>query len=237
VVAAGADGTEHHRRRPPRALAAALPKLRRASRRASRKQPHSNNRRRADQTLNRIHGRVSDLRRYATHQVTTQLVKNHDRLCLEDLAVANLTRNHHLARSIADAAWGELARQLTYKAAWYGAELVVAPRWLPSSKTCSGCGRINQHLNLAQRTFHCDRALGGCGLVIDRDLNAAVNLAAWAEAEHPSAAQARDPQAGGRATKACGGTGTGHGAHRGETGPATPCGKKQEPLSAAQPAA
>jgi hypothetical protein len=81
--------------------------------------------------------------------------------------------------------------------------------------------------------FRCDTSDGGCGLVIDRDLNAAVNLAAWAEAEQRSAAQTPDPQAGGRATNACGGTGAGHRGCGGATGPAIPSGKKQEPISVA----
>jgi putative transposase len=148
---------------------------------------------------------------------------------VEDLAVANLVRNRHLARPIADAAWGELFRQLTYKSTWYGSALASAPRWFPSSRICSNCGSVRQALDLSQRVFRCDTSGVGCGLIIDRDLNAAVNLAAWAEAEHRSAAQAPDPQAGGRATNACGGTGAGHRARGGATGPAIPLGKKQEP--------
>jgi putative transposase len=186
------------RRQAPRALVRALPKLRRASRRASRKQPGSLNRRKAWIRLNRIHGRIADQRRHATHEVTTKLVKTHDRICMEDLAVANLIRHRHLARPMADAAWGELHRQLTYKATWYGSQLASAPRWFASSKICSNCGSVHQNLNLSKRVLHCDTNGGGCGLVIDRDLNAAVNLAAWAEAEYRSAPQTPDPQAGGR---------------------------------------
>ena len=232
LVTAGADGVEVDRRQAPQALVRALPKLRRASREASRKQPGSLNKRKADRRLSRIHGRIADQRRYATHEVTTKLVKTHDRLCIEDLAVANLIRNRHLARPIADAAWGELSRQLAYKATWYGSQLVSAPRWFPSSKSCSSCGLVRHDLGLSQRVFRCDSGDGGCGLAIDRDLNAAVNLAAWAEAEHCSAAQTPDPQAGGRATNACGGTGAGHRARDGATGPAIPSGRKQEPISA-----
>jgi hypothetical protein len=113
---------------------------------------------------------------------------------MEDLATANLVRNRHLARPIADAAWGELYRQFAYKATWYGSQLASAPRWFPSSKTCSNCGSVHQNLDLSQRVFRCDTSDGGCGLVIDRDLNAAVNLAAWAEAEQRSAAQTPDPK-------------------------------------------
>jgi putative transposase len=233
LVVAGTDGTELDRRQAPRPLVRALPKLRRATRQAARKQPRSLNRRKADIRLNRIHGRIADQRRYATHEVTTRLVKTHDRICMEDLAAANLVRNRHLARPIADAAWGELYRQFAYKATWYGSQLASAPRWFPSSKTCSNCGSVHQNLDLSQRVFRCDTSDGGCGLVIDRDLNAAVNLAAWAEAEQRSAAQTPDPQAGGRATNACGGTGAGHRTRGGATGPATPSGKKQEPISVA----
>jgi hypothetical protein len=101
------------------------------------------------------------------------------------------SRQRRLARAIADAAWAEFGRQLSYKAAWLGAELVVCDRWFPSSKTCSRCGRLKEHMTLAERVLRCD----GCGLVIDRDRNAAANLAAWAERHH---AQAPDRQAGGR---------------------------------------
>ena len=99
--------------------------------------------------------------------------------------------NHRLARAIGDAAWGELARQLGYKAAWFGAELVVCDRWFASTKTCFRCGTVKQQMELVERIYRCD----GCGLALDRDRNAAANLAAWAEHPHP---QAPDRQAGGR---------------------------------------
>jgi len=81
--------------------------------------------------------------------------------------------NRRLSRRIADASFGELRRQLAYKTAWRGADLVVADRWMPSSKTCSACGAVKAKLRLSERTFQCEH----CGLVIDRDLNAARNLA------------------------------------------------------------
>jgi putative transposase len=130
---------------------------------------------------------------------------------MEDLAVAILIRNKHLARAIGDAAWTEFARQLGYKAAWFGAELVVCDRWFPSTKTCSGCGRGGLRMGLGERIFSC----GDCGLVMDRDRNAAANLAAWAE-HH---AQAPDRQAGGRVINVPGGEGTGHRLGDGGTGP------------------
>jgi putative transposase len=175
-------------------------RLRRLSRRASLTKPRSRNRARAIRRLSRQHARIADVRRHFLHEVSSQLVQTHDRLCLEDLAVANLMTNRRLARAIGDAAWTELARQLTYKAAWFGAELVVCDRWFPSTKTCSWCGMVKQQMGLAERAFRC----AGCGLVIDRDRNAAANLAAWAERSH---AQAPDRQAGGRVIKAPGGEG------------------------------
>ncbi len=83
--------------------------------------------------------------------------------------------NRRLARVVSDAAFGKLRRQLAYKATWYGTELVVADRWFPSSKTCSGCGALHGDLTLSDRVYEC----GSCGLVLDRDVNAAVNLARY----------------------------------------------------------
>jgi putative transposase len=95
---------------------------------------------------------------------------------VEDLHVAGMLANRRLARHIADAGFGELRRQLGYKTVWNGGRLVVADRWYPSSKTCSGCGTVKTKLALSERTYTCEV----CGLVLDRDLNAARNLAALA---------------------------------------------------------
>jgi putative transposase len=215
AVVATADGTEVGRFHAPKPLQRNMVDLRRRSRAVSRTQPRSRNRAKATRRLSRRHARIADARRSFQHEVSSQLVKTHDRLCLEDLAVANLVRNKHLARAIGDTGWTELARQLGYKAGWFGAELVVCDRWFPSTKTCFRCGQVNQRMGLAERTFSCD----GCGLVIDRDRNAAANLAAWAEAASMAAAQAPDRQAGGRATNAPGGEGAGHRLGDGGTGP------------------
>jgi len=200
AVAATADGTEVGRFESPMPLRRSILRVRRLSRRASLTKPRSRNRARATRRLSRQHARIADVRRHFLHEVSGQLVQTHDRLCLEDLAVANLMTNRRLARVIGDAAWSELARQLTYKAAWFGTELVVCDRWFASTKTCWWCGMVKQQMGLAERTFRC----AGCGLVIDRDRNAAANLAAWAERSH---AQAPDRQAGGRVIKAPGGEG------------------------------
>jgi putative transposase len=122
------------------------------------------------------------------------LVKTHDRLVLEDLNVTGMVANHRLAAAISAAAWAELARQITYKQAWRGGQVVYADRWFASSKICSGCGHRKQVLALAERTYRCE----ACGLVIDRDLNAAANLATWAARHTSHTAQgAGDRQADG----------------------------------------
>jgi len=97
---------------------------------------------------------------------------------VEDLNVAAMVKNHSLARHIADASFGEIRRQLEYKTAWNGGRVVVADRWFPSSKTCSGCGAVKTKLALSERTYVCTV----CAMVLDRDVNAARNLAALGEA-------------------------------------------------------
>ena len=108
------------------------------------------------------------------HQFTAWLAKSHWLVVVEDIATANLMRNHHLAQAIGDQGWGELARQLGYKTIRHGGTLVVADRWFPSSKTCSACGAVKLKLPLAVRTYRSDV----CAMVVDRDTNAAANLAA-----------------------------------------------------------
>jgi putative transposase len=212
VVAARSDGSEVGRFHAPRPLERGLVGLRRRSRALSRTKLCSHNHAKAARRLSREHAGIFNARRSFLHEVSSRLVQTHDRLCLEDLAVANLIRNKHLARAIGDAGWAELARQLAYKQAWRGGQVLVADRWLPSTKTCSRCGLIKQRMGLAERIFVCD----DCGLVMDRDRNAAANLAAWAEQHHT---RAPDRQAGGRDNNAPGGEGAGHRDGDGATAP------------------
>jgi putative transposase len=215
AVAASADGVEVGRWAAPKPLARRLGRLRRRSRALSRTRPGSRNRVKTARRLSREHARIANMRRSFLHEVSSQLAKTHSKLAIEDLAVANLLHNRHLARAIGDAGWAELGRQLRYKAGWFGAELVVCDRWFPSTKTCSRCGMVRKRMRLSERIFRCD----ACALVLDRDRNAAANLAAWAEAASMAAAQASDRQAGGRVNNAPGGEGAGRHPGDGGTGP------------------
>jgi IS605 OrfB family transposase len=115
-------------------------------------------------------------RRDGLHKLTTGLAREHGTVVVEDLNVSGMLTNRRLARHIADAALAEVRRQLAYKAAWNGGRLLVADRWYPSSKTCSACGAVKAKLALSGREYRCEQR----GLVIDRDRNAALNLAALA---------------------------------------------------------
>ncbi|GGJ66886.1 RNA-guided endonuclease InsQ/TnpB family protein [Streptomyces brasiliensis] len=117
--------------------------------------------------------RVANLRQDALHKLTTAVASEYRTLVVEDLNVAGTLRNRRLARRIADAGFGEIRRQLTYKTRRNGCRIVADDRWFPSSKTCSGCGAVKAKLRLHIRTYEC----GACGLVIDRHDNAARNLA------------------------------------------------------------
>jgi putative transposase len=157
----------------PRPHKVLLQRLRRTSRALSRKQRGSQNRLKARKKLARLHARIANIRRDASHKLTTRLAKTYRRVGIEDLNVRGMARNRSLARSIMDGGFGEIRRQLTYKTKLYGSRLVVADRWFPSSKTCSCCGVVKETLALAERTFRCS----DCGFEAGRDVNAALNLA------------------------------------------------------------
>jgi putative transposase len=156
----------------PKALQTAQKLLRARQKSLARKQKGSNNRRKAAARVARLHARISDIRKDSIHKMTTAITKQASMVVIEDLNVAGMLRNHCLARSLSDASLGEIHRQLTYKTKWRGVELRVADRFFPSSKRCSGCGAVKTSLSLSERVYRCER----CGLEIDRDLNAAINL-------------------------------------------------------------
>ncbi len=124
--------------------------------------------------LGQEYRRVANQRADTLHQLTTKLAKTKSVIVIEDLNVSGMLTNHHLAQAIADVGFAEFRRQLEYKAAWYGSRVVVVGRWEPSSRRCSRCGQVKAELLLSERTYHCEV----CGLTIDRDINAAINLAA-----------------------------------------------------------
>ena len=156
----------------PRALDTRLKALRNAQRALSRKTKGSARREKAKEHVARLHARVADVRADAINKATTMIANTYSVVCVEDLHVAGMVKNHSLARSLSDAALGEFRRQLEYKTARSGAALRVVDRWFPSSKTCSDCGVVKAKLSLSERTFNCD----ACGLSLDRDLNAAINI-------------------------------------------------------------
>jgi len=185
----------------PKPLGVSLRRLRRASRAHSRKKTGSANRRRSAARLARIHARVASVRADALHKATTDLARRYETVVTEDLNVAGMTRNRRLARAVADQGFGLARRMLGYKTRWNGGTLIVADRWFPSSKTCSGCGMVKAKLSLSERTYRCQ----ACGLVDDRDVNAARNLlhlaASGAERLNACRAQVRPGPAGHQAVK------------------------------------
>lgn len=138
----------------------------------SRTKKGSNSRAKARLKVGKIKVKVSNVRHDYLHKITSKLISENQTVVCEDLSVDNMVKNHSLAKSILDASWGVLVRQLTYKAGWYGRELVKIDRFYPSSKTCSQCGYINDNLTLGMREWDCPE----CKTHLDRDLNASMNI-------------------------------------------------------------
>jgi putative transposase len=148
-------------------------RLARAQRELCRKEKGSANRAKARLRVARIHARIADRRRDQLHKLTSGLVRDNQTIVIEDLAVANMVKNHALARAISDAAWRQFRSMLEYKAAWYGRQVIAVDRWFPSSKLCSVCGAITESMPLHVRKWTCR-----CGSIHDRDVNAARNILA-----------------------------------------------------------
>ena len=147
-------------------------KLRKAQKTLSRRVKGSHRREKARQHVAKLHAHIANQRFDSLHKLTTKLVRTYGTICIEDLNVQGMMKNHKLAKSVADASFYEFRRQLEYKAIENGNTVYLADRFYPSSKRCSSCGSVKAKLDLNERTYYCDH----CGLVIDRDLNAAVNL-------------------------------------------------------------
>lgn len=163
----------------PKPLKAGLRKIRKLSRELNRRIKGSNNRGKTVDRLAKAHWRIGNVRRDALHKATTVLAKNHGEVVIEDLNVQGMVQNRHLSRAISDVGMGEFRRQLEYKCRRFGSRLTVASRFYPSSKRCSSCGAVKDEMPLAVRTYECGR----CGLILDRDWNAALNLVAVSSTE------------------------------------------------------
>ncbi len=149
-----------------------MKKLRVEQRSLSRKKKGSNHYKKQKMVVALLHEKIRNQRKDYLHKISSYLVNNYDTICLENLAVANMVKNHNLARAISDMGWGEFRTMLEYKAEWYGKNISIIGRFEPSSKTCSCCGNINKELKLSDRTWTCVK----CSTEHDRDVNAANNI-------------------------------------------------------------
>jgi putative transposase len=196
LVVATPDGAEISRVPAPKSLTAAQARLRVLQRKAARQHgsydPATRTRRKSSKRWQRTqarigstHARAASVRRDVLHKATTALAQQHQVIAVETLNASGMraaggARKKGLNRALADAALAEIRRMLAYKTRWYGSTLIEADRWFPSSKTCSACGGRKPNLTLADRTYVCEH----CGLMIDRDLNAAINLARLGDTPH-----------------------------------------------------
>jgi putative transposase len=180
----------------PKPLQRSLKQLQRRAKQHSRKQRGSKNRRKSALSLARLHRQVRNQRMDFLHQTTTRLAKTKSVIVVEDLNVRGMVRNRHLARHIADVGWGQFRRMLKYKSRWYGSTLIVAPQWYPSSKRCADCGHRVTSLPLSMREWMCPI----CGVIHDRDLNAARNLMQFATASSAGSHACGDASGGGTMT-------------------------------------
>ena len=147
-------------------------RLRLLQRRVSRKRKGSSNRRRAVMRVTKLHERIANRRVDYLHKLSHALTKRHGHIGIEDLNLKGMQQGLNLAKSVSDAGVGEFVRQLGYKGRWYGCEVVKVDRWFPSSKLCSECGEKNDTLTLSDRRWVCE----GCGVIHERDENAAANI-------------------------------------------------------------
>jgi putative transposase len=173
ALAVCSDGTIYEN---PKPLTEAQSKLSKLQRELSRRTKGGENWKKTQIRLQRQYARVSDIRDYTLHTISHDIIYNKcpSTVVIEDLNVSGMMKNHSLAGSISDVGFSELRRQIEYKAKAAGISVIVADRWFPSSKTCNVCGCIKDNLTLSDRTFVCE-----CGNIVDRDLNAAMNLAAY----------------------------------------------------------
>ena len=157
----------------PKYLKQSLNKLAKLQRGLSRKTRGGSNWDKARIKVARLYERITNQRKDMLNKLSSELVRKYDVICIEDLQVSNMIKNHSLAQSISDASWSEFVRQLEYKSKWYGKELIEVDKFFPSSQTCNVCGYINKATkNLAVRTWVCPN----CSAKHDRDINASINI-------------------------------------------------------------
>ena len=162
----------------PKAYAQHQRKLKRYQRMVSRRKKGSNNKKKAITKLSRIHKKIADIRNDAVHKLTTSLVKAKPKMIvIESLKPKNMSKNHKLAGSILDAAFGKIKETLKYKCSWNGIYLIQAPIFYASSRFCSNCGHKHKELKLSDREWTCS----SCKKHHDRDVNAGINLKFFAE--------------------------------------------------------
>jgi putative transposase len=156
----------------PRPMKKLLKKVKKLSRKVSKKVKGSKNREKAKEKLAKLHMKIGNIRKDSLHKLTTNLVKDYGVICMEDLNVRGMVKNHKLARAISDMGFGEFRRQLEYKSKLRNGRILYVNRFYPSSKTCSCCNYRKEELSLSEREYVCEN----CGIVIDRDVNAAINI-------------------------------------------------------------
>jgi len=166
-------------------LKSTLKQLRVEQRSLSRKNKGSNHYIKQKMVLSLLHEHIKNQRVDYLHKISKYLVDNYDTICIENLAVDNMIKNHKLSRAISDMGWGEFRSMLEYKSDWYGKNISVIGRFEPSSKTCSVCGHINKDLTLKDREWTCSE----CETFHDRDVNASNNIKNFGLRNHPSTAQ------------------------------------------------
>jgi putative transposase len=162
--------------------------LRIAQRSLARRQKGSKGYERQRKRVALLHEKVRNQRQDYLHKISSYLVNSYNTICIEDLDVSNMVKNRNLARAISDQGWREFRSMLEYKASWHGKNIQVIGRFDPSSKTCSHCGNINKELNLSDREWACS----SCGVVHDRDVNAAINIKNFGLRNQPRISQ-REP--------------------------------------------